>query len=697
MITFNPNTTFAIVKNWKDHIRNYAAIQRAAVFVVTLAVIYIFVPEQGLFKYEYQLNQPWKHDKLLAPFEFGILKSEAEIQKEKESISASQPLVFSYKSENTDEVLAKFGQSVHARLPDTIHICDSAMIAISEIMANQLSKGLLARNELGDVNLKPFDKVLIEFNGELRTSENDLLPKINTIISAVDSGLAVEADSLCKSILYQAAVESVKPNTHYNDSLTKRLTDLAINDIITIVGKVDRGTAIIDRGEIVNAEKFAALESLRKEYGNRVISETGIQWSIVGEMGLIIILIGLLILFVYLNENRLFNDPRPLTLTLSLVGVAFIVSSLSFKSDVLSIYVIPLGITPLLLRMFYDIKVSLFTHFISTLIIALFITNPLEFIVIQMSALSFATLYQAASTRRSRMLTTALIVFISYSVIYSLVSLAQNGNWSAIDTGIFGWIAINALLCMLVFPLIYLVEKVFGYTSETTLLELSESSQPLLKELAIKAPGTFQHSLQVANLCEKVAGTIGGNATLLRTAAMYHDVGKMSDPQFFIENQLPDNNPHDDLEPTESAQIIVNHVKKGIDLCLNANLPMDIIQFIQTHHGTSTVRFFLKKAQENAKSQGLTLDESLFSYPGPTPKTKEQAILMMADSVEAASRTLKKYDKDSINQLVDGLVDYQRNEGQFEDAPITFQDISAAKRALKLALHGIFHQRISYD
>jgi len=250
---------------------------------------------------------------------------------------------------------------------------------------------------------------------------------------------------------------------------------------------------------------------------------------------------------------------------------------------------------------------------------------------------------------------------------------------------------------MMVFPLIYLVEKVFGYVSETTLLELSDSNQPLLKELAIKAPGTFQHSLQVANLCEKVAGSIGGNSVLLRTAAMYHDVGKMNEPQFFIENQIPGNNPHDDLEPEESARIIINHVHRGIDYCRTHKLPIDIIQFIQSHHGTSTVRFFLNKATKAAEDSGNELEMADFSYPGPTPKSKEQAILMMADSVEAASRSLKSFDKESIDRLVDGLIDYQRSEGQFEDAPITLQDISNAKRTLKLAINGIYHQRISYD
>jgi hypothetical protein len=520
---------------------------------------------------------------------------------------------------------------------------------------------------------------------------------LQQVLDTIDTVGSIIQDSNCRAIIIDAFKKQIRPNALYNDSLTNKLLMAAMDEVVSIEGKIDKGTTIIDRGDVVNEYRYKVLESLKLEYGERIISDTGFQWSIFGEMGIIAALIGLLILFIYMNQDRLFNDPRPMTLALSLLAVSYAFSVLAISSETISIYAIPIGITPLLMRMFYDFRVSIFTFIISTLIVALFVANPLEYMVIQLGAISFATLFQASSTRRSRMLATALIVFIGYSIIYVLINVAQNGQIGNIDSGMFGWFAINSLLCMMVFPLIYIIEKVFGYISETTLLELSDSNQPLLKELAIKAPGTFQHSLQVANLCEKVAVAIGGNTVLLRTAAMYHDVGKMNEPQFFIENQLPDNNPHDDLEPEESATIIINHVLKGIDLCREHRIPFDIIQFIQTHHGTSTVRFFLKKAKEKAEQKGETVDEALYSYPGPRPKTKEHAILMMADSVEAASRSLKKFDKESMDKLVDGLIEYQKNEGQFDNAAITLKDISVAKRALKIALHGIYHQRISYD
>ncbi len=678
-------------------LHNFAGIQRAGAFVVTLLVILIFLPKDGLFKFEYQVNQPWKHDKLLAPFDFGIKKSPQELEAEKKAIQEGQPLVFFYDQDISNDILSKVERQYSAQLPDTATQCDSSFQSALEIYAGVLNMAIIERSNEAAKNLSPFDELLLYKANRLNPLTYQEAITLQQVLDTIDTVGFIIQDSNCRAIIIDAFKKQIRPNALYNDSLTNKLLMAAMDEVVSIEGKIDKGTTIIDRGDVVNEYRYKVLESLKLEYGERIISDTGFQWSIFGEMGIIAALIGLLILFIYMNQDRLFNDPRPMTLALSLLALSYAFSVLAISSETISIYAIPIGITPLLMRMFYDFRVSIFTFIISTLIVALFVANPLEYMVIQLGAISFATLFQASSTRRSRMLATALIVFIGYSIIYVLINVAQNGQIGNIDSGMFGWFAINSLLCMMVFPLIYIIEKVFGYISETTLLELSDSNQPLLKELAIKAPGTFQHSLQVANLCEKVAVAIGGNTVLLRTAAMYHDVGKMNEPQFFIENQLPDNNPHDDLEPEESATIIINHVLKGIDLCREHRIPFDIIQFIQTHHGTSTVRFFLKKAKEKAEQKGESVDEALYSYPGPRPKTKEHAILMMADSVEAASRSLKKFDKESMDKLVDGLIEYQKNEGQFDNAAITLKDINAAKRALKIALHGIYHQRISYD
>jgi putative nucleotidyltransferase with HDIG domain len=606
-------------------------------------------------------------------------------------VAKKQPIVFNYIDDIDRAIFTQIEMELQDAGADTL--CVEHMTQFEKSFFSVMSQGLIDRSGAPkNINEKP--NVGLMFQNEMVTKPAGQMLTIQKAINQVTAKL-VELDPVCKGTMLAALTKHIRANAVFNDSLTEKILNQAQFEVLEMEGRIEKGEAIIDRGDIVTVSKFKILESLKSEFSERTISVTGVQWSIVAQVGIALILLGLLMLFVYLNQERLFNDPRPITLALSLVSVLFAMCSLAYSSAEISIYVIPIGIAPLLLRMFFDFKLSLFTFIVLVLIIGLFTSNPLEFILIQVSAISFATLYQSSNTRRSRMLGTALLVFAGYSVIYVLVSVAQNGNISGIESTVFGWFAINALLCTLVFPLIYIVEKVFGYISETTLLELGDSNQPLLKQLAMKAPGTFQHSLQVANLAEKIASRIGGNSVLIRTAALYHDIGKMNEPQFFIENQLPDNNPHDDLEPEESAHIILDHVSKGIELARRSDLPFDIIQFIRTHHGTSTVRFFMKKAMEKLGEENVRKED--YTYPGPKPKTKEQAILMMADSVEAASRSLKVYDHESLDKLVDGIINYQLAEGQFEEAPITFKDLSEAKTSLKNSLRGIYHQRISYN
>lgn len=677
--------------SWKDRLRNYALIQRSVAFVLTLIVIFLFFPKEDLFKFEYQLNRPWKHDKLIAPFDYGIRKTDEEIAEEQKELASAHPPVFAISTDAEQSILTRMDDAWEMQV-DSLNTCDSLRSASMQFMADVLKRGVIQQSP-ATKGLTPLDEIMMDRSGTLeRMQYGDAF-----LLAEVLDSLKALTDSIPKSPCIESFKEIIRENlasnATYDDSLTQKLIQNSYAGIVTLEGKINRGQEIIDRGEIVNDVKYKALESLKAEYGKRTLEQTGFHWSLVGEMLIVGLLLGLLVLFIYLNQDRLFNDPRLITLALSLVAIAFAVSSVAFTSKAVSVYVIPIGIAPLLLRMFFDFRVSLFSFIALTLLVALFVSNPLEYMIVQVNAISFATLYQSSSTKRSRMLGTAALVFLGYSIIYGAISLAQNGSLSGIETANFGWFAINGLLCTMVFPLIYVVEKLFGFTSETTLLELSDSNQPLLKELAVKAPGTFQHSMQVANLAEKVASKIGGNAVLLRTAAMYHDIGKMNEPQFFIENQIPDNNPHDDLEPEESAAIIIGHVTQGVEMALAHKLPMDIIQFILSHHGTSTVQYFLKRARE----KNPDIDAARFTYPGPRPHSKEQAILMMADSVEAASRSLKKYDHESLENLVDRIIDHQRSQGQYEDAPVTFKDISEARAVLKQALKGIFHQRISYD
>lgn len=677
---------------WKDRLINFALWQRISALVITLVVVYAFLPEERLFNYEYAQDQPWKHEQLLAPFDFGIRKSSQQVDEERQAILDNQLPVFTLDRELTNDILLGFNNEMDALQLE----CESEIARSSEMLARLLDKGLVQRNSNLE-NLSESSEIWLNIDRELTQTKLGECLHVQALLSAVSDSLAKTTNESCAIAIQNALHNHVVPNVVYDSAFTALMTKNAMDGLIPIEGLVRSETSIINKGELVNDTKFKILKSLEQEYEER-LPETGVfRMTTLGQMLMVLVLLILLMVFIHMNQSPVFNDPRPITLALALLSISFVASLIAFSSSKVSIYVVPIGITPLLLRMFYDYKVSIFTLVILTLILSISVANPLEFIIVQTCALSFATFYQSASIKRSRTLGTALMVFIGYCTIFTIISLAQNGNLSSLNRADFAWFAVNSLLCTLVFPLIYLVEKIFGYVSDTTLVELSESNQPLLRELAIKAPGTFQHSLQVANLCEKVAGRIGGNAVLLRAAALYHDIGKMNEPQFFIENQLPENNPHDDLDPEESAAIIINHVHQGVEYARQHNLPMELIQFIQTHHGRTKVRFFLQKALQKAEATGETVDVELFTYPGPLPKTKEQAILMMADSVEAASRSLKQYDRKSLDELVDRLVDLQRQEGQFDQAPITLKDISEAKIVLKSTLKGIFHQRISYE
>ena len=522
-------------KSWKDSLRNYAGIQRAGAFVVTLLMILIFLPKDALFKFEYQLYQPWNHDKLLAPFDFGIKKSENELSTEQANLRSSQPLVFAFDRDITNDIISKSERQYSAALPDTLTHCDSSLQAAFETYAAVLEFGILERSNTAAKNLNPFDEVLVYRNAQLNPMPLHQAITLQQVLDTIDSiGVSIN-DSFCSNIIVSSFKKNIRPNAMYSDSLTSKLLDATLSEIVEIEGKFEKGTSIIDRGDVVNDYRFKVLESLKAEYGERIISDTGFQWSIFGEMGIIATLIGLLVLFIYMNQDRLFNDPRPMTLALSLLAISYAFSVLAISSDTISVYAIPIGIAPLLMRMFYDFRVSIFTFIVSTLIIALFTANPLEYMVIQLAAISSATLFQASSTRRSRMLGTALIVFIGYSVIYVLMNVAQNGQIGNIDSGMFGWFAINASAMRDgVSTHLYHRKGLWIHQRNHPARAEATATSHLLKELAIKAPGhipalicrwrTSAKRWQMLSVVMRCC---------LRTAAMYHDVGKMNEPQFF--------------------------------------------------------------------------------------------------------------------------------------------------------------------
>jgi putative nucleotidyltransferase with HDIG domain len=457
---------------------------------------------------------------------------------------------------------------------------------------------------------------------------------------------------------------------------------------------IQKGELIISKGELINDEKFEILESLKKEYLEGKNKHVG-HWNIfLGQIFLVGLALLSIFLFLYHFRKDIVADNKRIVFILLLIVIMHFGVYLTNTTNYISIYAIPFCVLPIIIRTFYDTRLASFIHIITIITIGLSLSNSFEFIYLQIIAGTLTIFSIVNMNKRSQLFGTSLVIFISYFIGYISFQLIYEGSFSEIKFNQIGSFALSAMLTLFTYPLIYLFEKMFGFVSDVTLMELSDTNNPLLRELANKAPGTFQHSLQVANLAESAIFEIGGNALLTRAGALYHDIGKMDNPLYFIENQTTGINPHDELDFEESAKIIINHVKKGIEKAKKHNLPDSVIDFIRTHHGDTMVQYFYRSYIKHFPDE--IIDESLFSYPGPRPYSKETAVLMMADSVEAASRSLSKKDAESIEKLVDSIIDYQIKEEQFINADITFKDISQIKKIFKKKLQNIYHTRIEY-
>lgn len=445
---------------------------------------------------------------------------------------------------------------------------------------------------------------------------------------------------------------------------------------------------------MITDELYQKLLSLKKEYDIKIIGTRGYSLFELGQYIVVAISVLVLVLFLNIFRKDVINQSNRAVFIFLIFILYTALASLPLHYNNLSIYALPFCILPIIVRAFYDPRLATFVLFTATSLSGFIAPNGLEFIFTQTITGVLAIFSMVSTRKRSQLISTAFIIFGSYSICYLGIALIEDGTLDSINVTYFGWFALNAILTLLTYPLLFVFEKTFGFLSDVTLLELSDTNSPLLRQLATKAPGTFQHSMQVANLSEEAIRTIGGNALLVRTGALYHDIGKMEEPQYFIENQHAGFNPHELLPPDESAQIIRRHVIKGIELAKKNNIPDILIDFIRTHHGTSMIRYFMHKWTElNADNE---VDESKFRYPGPLPYSKETAVLMMADSVEAASRSLKIYNEDSISELVERIINNQASEQQFIHADITFKDITSIKKIFKRMLINIYHVRIEY-
>lgn len=661
----------------------HALLYKGFIFVASLSVIVYCCPRESKFRYDLSdiKDRPWSYDNLVAPFDYAIQKSTEELQAEKKDIQSNSIPYFRFDtaiSNQNEQILSTQFVSIAPEFRREI------LIAVDKVYA------LGIRAVSNEVGKSSQDLVNVVFKNVVE--EHHLSDYQDPL--AADSLVLTKLELEAKAAWINRPYEPLSANIIFDSSLTNKSIRQAIDNISSSRGAIAKGQIIVSRGEMVNEEIYQKIFSLNEEY--RLQRLGGRDWLITLAQ---ILLVGfcLFILFQFLRLFRreiLAHDSRLLFILL-IVVLTVCMSYIPASIENISLLALPFCILPVIIRAFFDTRLALFTHLLVIIMISINIPGDrFTFLVIQVLT-GITTIFSIANLRnRSQLFISVIAILFAYFLLHVLLILITSGDFISFRGTDFVYYAISALLVLLAFPLIFLFEKIFGFVSDVTLMELADTNNPLLRELAEKAPGTFQHSMQVANLAEEAIRKIGGNSLLTRAGALYHDIGKAEMPIYFIENQAGGINPHDEMSFEESASIIISHVLTGIQKAKAAKLPDQVIDFIRTHHGTTNTTYFLALYKKN--NPDIIVDEELFRYPGPIPYSKETAVLMMADAVEAASRALRQYDADSIDSLVENIIDIQADQHQFDNADITLKDISGIKKLFKKKLRSIYHVRVEY-
>tara|TARA_B110001450_G_scaffold51479_1_gene48055 strand:- start:1900 stop:3945 length:2046 start_codon:yes stop_codon:yes gene_type:complete len=670
--------------------RNQSLLYKGFLFIAaTFLILYLF-PKAGQFKYDFQKGKPWQYENLYAPFSFTIKKDAVSLASEKEQIVNNAVPYF-----NMDIAIVTGVTKEFYRLLDEAY--QNSLFRVPKLSIQ--SKGAAIIDQIykhGIVNelysYDPDKLVYLKSSNEIDEVTFHQIVSFDNIESIVKAATSLETISPSIDLLEKILTIVIKPNVSLNTKLTQAAIDDEVNAMNPNKGIIEKSGRIIAKGELVDTDAYQILDSLKAEYQSQVWTKSNYLWLLVGYGLLVMLVLLMLLLFLKKYRPEIYKNNTKVTFIFFNVLLMVLLTTIVVKMDAKYVYVVPLCILPLILKAFFDPRLGLFVHVLTVLLLGFIVPNSFEYLFLQIIAgivtiLTVSELYKRANL----FISVAQITFI-YIIGYFAFVLIQEGNIYEFEWVIFGYFVLCGLATLFAHPLIYFYEKLFGLVSDVSLLELSDTNSKLLKELSNKAPGTFHHSLNVANLAEAAAQEIGANSMLVRVGALYHDIGKMASPTFFIENQLSGINAHDELDPKESASIIINHVIDGIEIARKYNLPDRIIDFIRTHHGTSMVYYFYKKELE---TQGQANKED-FKYPGPIPFSKETAILMMADSVEAASKSLKDPTSTKIDVFVEKIIDAQMEQGQFLNADVTFKDIELIKKVLKKKLNNMFHLRVEY-
>ncbi|NPA69051.1 MAG: HDIG domain-containing protein [Chlorobi bacterium] len=671
------------------------------IFALAALIIVFILPHSNKFGYEFQKGEPWKHKSLIAEFDFPVYKSDETVKKEKDSILKTAKPYFIYDNNVEKKVTEEFNKNF-----DKLFYAN--------------------KNKINPENRKEFEKTAKKLKKDFTEKLKEIYE--TGIIESMPSGFKTDRIYVLKNniadlkeyedfltlkeaygILYDYFKEYknktslplpeinfykyIRYNVIYDAALTQKAKERQIKNLSPVRGMIQAGERIIYEGQLINDDKYQILLSLKKEYlseqssyGDKFIVFAG-QFIITGAV------LAILFLHLFFYNRKIFDSNRKLLYFLSLSLLFIISSAIAAKSDTINVYYIPVTILPLITATFYKPRTAFLHHTVTIMLIGYIAANGFEYILIQFIAGFTAISGVSRLYRRSQILWTALLIFITYIIIYFALTVVREGKISDMDFSYTIWFAVSSFLVLMAYPLIYLFEKLFGFLSDVTLIELSDTNRPLLKLLAEKAPGSFQHTVQVANISEEAAREIGANALLVRAGALYHDIGKMNNPSFFTENQHGEN-PHDKIDPLKSVQIIKKHVDDGIKIAAKYGLPEEVADFIPTHHGTGKIMFFLHKYKEMHPDEEI--NEDLFCYHGILPYSKETAIVMIVDSVEAASRTLKEYTGETIDNLIEQIVHSKIAQNLLINADITFAEIDKVKKVLKTKLRNMYHTRVEY-
>ena len=670
----------------ENYWRNLAT--KTVLVCITVAIIVWFLPRNEGRMYRYDVGKPWMYGSVIAKFDFPIYKTDEAIKHEQDSLLkhfqpyySLNPLI---EKKQVERFLHDYEQGINGLPKEYVGIVARQMQEIYQM-------GIINTNEYNNI-FKDSTSMIRFVSG--KNAKSLKVSSFYSTIAAYEHIFANEKLAAQRAILSRCNLSNyIEANIVYD----KEKSDAEKNDLLSSIplasGMVMSGQKIIDRGEIVNDYTCRVLNSFDKEMKRRSSTQDEIMTTFIGQILFVLILVMMFTSYLTLFRKDYFEKPRSITMLYTMITLFPILVSMMMKHNFFSVYIIPFAMAAIFVRVFMDSRTAFITHVTMILICAAAVKYQYEFIIVQLASGLVAIYSLRELSKRSQIFITAILVTISSCIVYLALQLMQDNQVFNIDPSMYTYFIINGIFLLLSYPMMYLIEKMFGFISNVTLFELSNTNKGLLRNLSEIAPGTFQHSITVGNLAAEIANRIHANSLLVRTGALYHDIGKMTNPVFFTENQAGVN-PHDQLSDLESAQIIISHVTEGLKLAEKFNLPGIIKDFISTHHGTGLTKYFyINYCNEHPDEQ---VDKEMFQYPGPNPFTREQAILMMADTVEAASRSLKEYTEESISTLTNKLIDSQVADGFFRECPITFRDIALAKSVLIERLKSIYHTRSSY-